>query len=333
MTLGIVLPLGAVLLMLGGGTQVWEEVFLATAAGIVASAAWWAVFSRYAENEAKRLLTKELAEQRRVLDGRLSGLVREVEKESRQARERHFPRDVYPPQDLFDLRFNRDLMEDLERSSFYYFTGPSGVWVAARLELRSSTATTALDDVRVRMVDPTSRLALDKAVIHRKRRQENAKKANDEIEREIRDHLVLSHVALWRARTSVRGSISFSYEGRSVQERLELFEASIYDSNIDRQDQERYPLTAAWSTDHPSWGATHREFLDPDFTAFTISRDTPREELERHLVDNLELEPGDWDQWIERYDQKYLSRMERGLALARDHVDARDLDQASEVLP
>lgn len=325
--------MGAIRLVLGSDKQLWQDVLVATAAGIAASAAWWAFFSRYAERQASRLLTRELAEQRRILDGRLDGLVREVQKDSREARRRNFPRAVYPPQELFDLRFNRDLTFDLERSSYYYFAGPSGVWVATRLELRSPDAAIPLSEVKVRIVDPTSRFSMEKAIADRQRRLENAGKTKAEIEAEVRDHLVLSHLALWRARASVSGPICLCYEGRAIRERLELFESSIYDSNIDRNDQERYPLTAAWGTEYPGWGAAFEDFNDPDFADFVIAEATTREDLERHLSESLDLnlEREAWDELMERYDRRYLSRMRQGLELARNHSEAANLDQRQQV--
>ena len=325
---GFAVPALLVWFFVGHDEPIRREALLALCAGIAASAVWWALFSRYAESEAKRLLSYELAEQRRVLDGRLSGLVREVERESRDAHHRNFPHAVYPSQDHFDLRFNRDLTKDLEDSPFYYFAGPSGVWVAARLDLRLKNAPKELNDVRVRMVDPTSRFAMEKAIEDRRRRRENTGKSAAEIEIEIRNHLVLSHVALWHARTSVCGSICLSYAGSAIRERLELFESRIYDSNIDRKDKARFPLTAAWGTAYPGWGAAKQSFEDDDFTIFAISEETAQETVERHLVENLKLDPGDWPQWVERYDQRYLSRMERGLAQARTHVDDIDLNHA-----
>lgn len=321
---GFAVPAILVWVFVGHGEPVRREALLALCAGIAASAAWWAIFSRYAESEAKRLLTFELAEQHRILDGRLSGLVREVQKESREAHQRNFPRDVYPSHELHDLRLNRDLTLDLERSPYYYFAGPSGVWVAARVELRSKEAGVPLTDVRVRMVDPSSSFAIEKAVRDRERRSENAGRSAREIEAAVRDDLVLAHVALWRARRSVQGPICLSYEGRAMHERLELLDSAIYLSKIDSKDEARYPLTVAWRPGYHAWGAAFEEFDDADFADFAITRETTRDTVERHLIEKLGLEPSDWSEWVERYDREYLSPMKNVLARAGTHADFFD---------
>lgn len=325
---GFAVPAALVWFFVGHSEPIRQEALLALCAGIAASAAWWAVFSRYAESEAKRLLTFELAEQHRVLDGRLSGLVREVQKESREAHQRNSPRDVYPSHDLHDLRLNRDLTHDLERSQFYYFAGPSGVWVAARVELRSKEAGVPLADVRVRMVDPSSSFAIEKAVRDRERRSENAGRSAEEIRAAVRNDLVLAHVALWCARTSVQGSICLSYESRAMHERLELLDSAIYLSKIDSKDEARYPLTTAWRPGYHAWGAAFEDFDDVDFADFAINRETSRDTVERHLVEKLGLELSDWSEWAERYDQEYLSPMKEVLARARTHTDFFDPSQA-----
>jgi hypothetical protein len=318
--LGIVAPLAVVYAVLGSEQGVVDELVLATCSGVVASAAWWSFFARYAEREARWLLTRELAEQRHVLDSKLSGLVREVERESRQARDQSFPRSVYPSTDEFDLRYNRDLTKDLESSPFYFFAGPSAVWVPARLELRAADSACRLREVRVRIIDPASKIAMERGVLDRRRRLENEGKSTDEIEAELREHLILSHVGLWQARGSVSGPICISYESRPVLQRLELFESSFYDSNIDRQDRERFPLSAAWSTANPGWKLAHEDFLSDGFTVFAINQDTTREKLEGHLR-QMGLDPEDFDHWVERYETQYRARLEAGLALARNHRD------------
>ncbi|HET8566150.1 MAG TPA: hypothetical protein VFL77_06715 [Solirubrobacterales bacterium] len=321
---GIAIPLAGIYLVLGSGEQLWRDAFLGICAGVIASAGWWSLFARYAESEARNLLGRELEDQRQLLGGTLSGLVLEVEREARQARDQNFPRAIYAPTDDFDLRFNRDLTRDFERSSFYYFAGPSAVWLPARVVDRRDDTNTPLREVKVKMVDPTSQIAISRAVTDRRRRRENELKSREQIETELRDHLMLSHIGLWSARSHVNGPICISYEGRSIIERLEMFENGFYDSNIERDDKERFPRTFAWSPVRSEYAARLADFHSESFAIFIIEQETSQEELERHLAD-LGLENGHWDYWIARYDREYRSRMRKGLELARAHVDCREL--------
>lgn len=324
---GIFLPLLFGGLVLGGDRHWREEAVLAVCAGIIASAVWWAIFSRYAEAQGKHLLTRELRAQHRILDTELQKLRRmledEIDKEARRRNESSVPRDIYRAIRDFDLRFNRDLDRDLSRSSFYFFSGPTGVYVPARIMLRSADAPNRLEDVRLIIVDPTAPLVMKRAVRDRARRDLNSEKSPEEISEEIKRDLLLTHVALWECRSKVYGTIRIAYEGESVASRLELFDGAVYDSDIDRNDKEDFPPTAAWRRSQPTWVEARNKFAARGLEEFIISPTTSAEELESHL-EEFELMSESLHSARERYMARYFPWMSNGLKKARDVRDGID---------
>lgn len=302
----------------------WEVVGYGVVAGIAASALWWGLFANFAETEVRNLLDRQLDAQRIVMQRETEKLRKilsdEIAFESRRWRELRLPRTVYAAAEGFDLRFNRDLTEDLRRSRIYYFSGPSGVYVPARIRLRPNETRVRLEDVFVKMIDPRSALAMDKAIADRQRRRAHLGKSQDEIRAEIRTDLVLTHVALWDAREFVYGPIRISYEDDAITRRLEVFEEGAYDSSIDREDKESFPPTAAWDRYQTTWEQARAEFSTNAFTGFTITSNVSEEQL-REQLEELELDPGDLDAHRRRYAQDYLLWLERGLKEVETYQD------------
>jgi hypothetical protein len=319
------LPVIAVSLLLGEEDQPWKDLALALSTGVAAAGIWWSAFARYAEAEARKVLGEELEKQRAVMQSELvrvrDMLTNEIAFESRRWRELRLPRTVYPAAEGFDLRFNKDLTEDLRRSRFYYFSGPSGVYVPARIKLRSNEASIRLEEVFIRMIDPLSPLAMKRAIADRKRRIVHAHKTDKEIEQEIKADLALAHAALWDVRHQVHGPIRISYADEAIVRRVEVFEDGAYDSSIDHEDKEAFPPTAAWNPRQTTWEQARGEFSTHSFTGFTITPHTPEAAVEDQVINELELEMDSVQSYLERYAQKYLRWMEEGLAKAMDHVD------------
>jgi len=308
---------------------------LALSAGIAASAAWWAFFSRYAESEGRRFLELQLDAQRDQLAAELEGhrelLVGELDETARRWRDTSMPQGIYPAAKGFDLRFNRDLTRDLARSTKYFFSGPTGIHLPARILMRERTKPTCkLEDVRLYIVDPLSDLAMEQAVRDRRGKAIHRGKTDEQIREEIVANLMMTVVALWHARSCVRGSIRVWHESTAVIKRIELVDDAVYDCNIEGPGPEDFPITARWSSSQPSYIRISEEFHRQDHVsaALTISPDTPEDVLCSHL-DRLDRDRGRFGDLWHRYRAKYLARLELGIPRALETLDV-DTSRALE---
>jgi hypothetical protein len=311
-----------------------EGALFAFSASLAASAAWWAFFSRYAESEGQRFLERQLDAQREQLEKELEDhrelLVGELDETARRWRDSSLPRNIYPAADGFDLRFHRDLTQDLERSSKYYFCGPTGVYIPARIELRKNGAS-QLDDVRLKIVDPLSERAMERAVDDRSYKEENEEKSRDELRGEIVEDLSMAIVGVWQLRREIRGPIRIWFESTAVIKRIELFDTSVYDSSVDGTGPEAFPQTARWGAQQSMHTRHYEEFrgLDRAPASLTITARMSEARLREHL-DDLGLSPKPiGDIWAE-YRSSYLARLEKGIpkALAlKDVVEKSALEE------
>jgi hypothetical protein len=318
---GVLLPIVIVVLAFWGSPHLARDLLVGVSVGVTASAAWWAFFSHFAEKQARLLLTSELAEQRSVLNRGISELVDEVERNSRRWQDERLPLALYGSNSGTDLRFNRDLTRDLERSKTYCFSGPTGIYVPARIETREGERD--LRELRLRLIDPCSDVAMKRAVDERMRRDENVGKSKEQIQDELCLHLIMVHSALWRARNKV-GKILICYENVPVLNRLELFEACVYDSNIEQDGRAAFPTTARWGRDHSTWALADREFRAQNFTSFVIGPTTSKEHLEARLKSHDMTLTRDIDDYLREYDLRYLAPMRKTLKEARAHRDVVD---------
>jgi len=299
---------------------------LALSAGIAASATWWAFFSRYAESEGRRFLESQLNGHRELLIG-------ELDATARRWRDSSLPRDLYPAAEGFDLRFNRDLSRDLAHSKKYFFKGPSGIYLPARILMRTDTEPTCrLEDVRLYIIDPLSDLAMEQAVHDRRGKATHRGKPDERIREEIITSLFMTVVALWHVRDSVRSSIRIWHESTAVINRIELFDNAVYDSNIEGPGPEDFPTTGCWSSGQPAYIRIGEEFHRQDHVSasITISPNTPQEDFDKHL-DRLRFDHTQVDDLWAKYRSKYLRRLELGIprALALKEVEAtRALEEA-----
>lgn len=318
---GVLMPIVVVVVGFWGSPHLARDLLIGVSVGVTASAVWWAFFSHFAEKQARLLLTSELAEQRHVLERGISELVDEVERNSQRWQDERLPLALYGSNSGTDLRFNRDLTRDLERSKAYYFSGPTGIYVPARIETRRSEHD--LRELRLRLIDPCSEVAMKRAVDERMRRDENIGKSEDQIRDELRLHLIMVHSALWRIRNKV-GKILLCYENVPVLNRLEQFETCIYDSSIEQDGRAAFPTTARWGRDHSTWALAERDFRAQSFASFVIAPTTSEEELEAHLGKHGMTLDRKIEEYLEEYDLRYLSPMRKTLQEARDHVDVVD---------
>lgn len=303
---------------------------LAFSAGVAASAVWWAFFSRYAESEGRRFLEGQLDAQRAVLNDELNAhrtlLLTELDDGARRWRDLSLPRDVYPAVNGLDLRFNRDLTQDLANSSTYFFCGRSGVYVPARIHLREATSSNhGLEDVRLWVIDPRSDLAMEQAVRDRCRKINNRGKPDDQLRSEIVEYLFMTLIGLWDARAKVNGSIRIWHESAAVVKRVELFDHAVYDSSIDGAETENFPTTVCWSSRQPNYVRMSEEFHRKDrlTASLTISSSTPEAVFTEHLA-QLGLDPNRVDALRAEYHAQYLEQVRENIekALAFSDVEA-----------
>jgi len=313
------------------GKGEWVGVIHAVSASVAASAIWWAVFSRYAEAEGRGFLDRHLKAQRGQLNEELEVhrgmLVAEIDEMARRWRTSSFPRDIYPATEGFDRRFNRDLTRDLQRSSKYFFEGPTGIYVPARILLREEGSRN-LEDVRLKIIDPLSDLAMDQAVIDRRRKATHQRKSDNQIRDEIVNDLYMTVVALWHVRGQVKGSIRIWYESTAVIKRVEVFEHALYDSHVDVPGSEAFPLTGCWSEGQATYVQVNEEFHRKDhaFASLRITPSTGAEELQRHLAERR-LDPTCMEVAWEAYEEEYVSYLAERLPKALELREIEHIDQ------
>jgi hypothetical protein len=316
---------------------------LALSAGVAASAVWWAFFSRYAETEGQRFLERQLSAQRGQLNDELDAhralLVAELDDGARRWRNSSLPRDVYPAAHGFDLRFNRDLTNDLMRSREFFFCGRSGIYVPGRIlmreELGDAGASPKLEEVRLRLIDPASDLAMGYAIRDRRGKISHRDKSDDELRGEIVENLFMTLIALWEARYCVTRSIRIWHESVAVFKRHEVFEHAVYDSSIDLRGREAFPPTVCWAAKQPAHTQLYEDFRRQDHAdpSLVITPYTPEGVFSAHL-DRLGF-GGDVEEYLLRYRSEHLERLRSGLrkALAFDHVESFENLQGSEGAP
>jgi hypothetical protein len=319
--IGVLAPVGIVASIYGHSPHIARDLLIGVSVGISASAVWWAFFAHYAEHQARLLLTSELAEQRAVLDRGISALVEEAERNSRRWQDERLPSDLYAANNGTDLRFNRDLTRDLERSKIYYFSGPTGIYVPARIETRE--AEHDLRELRLRLIDSGSEPAVERAIEDRLRRDENAGRSEEEIREKLYLDLIMVHVALWRIRRMVH-TIALCYENVPVLNRVEMFDDCIYDSSIEKDGRCAFPTTARWDRSHSTWAVAESDFKAQKFTSFRIRPSTSEESLREHLSRQGMAPDRDFDSYLEEYDRRYVSELRKTLKEARDHRDVVD---------
>ena len=303
-----------IVLLFATGEGSLVEPAHAVSASVAASAIWWAVFSRYAEAEGRGFLDRQLELQRDQLNEELEEhrdlLVAEMEDVARRWRTTSFPRDIYPATEGFDLRFNRDLTRDLQRSSKYFFCGPTGIYVPARIRLQEDDSR-PLEDVRVKVIDPQSDLAMAQAVADRRSKAKHEDKGDARIRKEITADVYMTVIALWHFRKFVIGTIRIWYESTAVIKRVEVFDRAIYDSRIDVPGPEAFPLTGCWAAGQPAYVQINEEFhrRDPGPASLAITPGMSEERLRRHLAER-QIDAAHMARLWEAYQERYVSYLE-----------------------
>lgn len=301
----------AVCVIFGLTDGLWRDFGIAASAGIATAAAWWALFARYAERRAERLLSERLDTQGKIIS-------EQVVDTTRLFRNLVLPRDIYADTNGFDLRLNHDLTNNLRHSKTYQFYGPTGIYVPARIRLRPDETRVDLEQVEMIVVDPRNELALGYAIEDRRRR--GVASGTDAAIREgIRDDIYMMLIGLWKS-AEYLGQARIAYESTAVFKRAEIFEDAAYSSIIGSSEHAEFPLTCAWGKGQPTYARLGDEFDRRKFdSAFVISRATTLQTLEAYLDETLAFSPSRVDEMWERYRQTNLARMEEMLPKAENH--------------
>lgn len=227
--------------------------FLASIGG---AAVWWAFFARFAEQQYSKFLNAQLRWERRELRRADSALLSQLQEElrverdtlKRDIRSREIPDQIYRAQSGYDLRFTRDLTQDLARSSRYQFCGVTGIWVPARLALREG------DSLLVELIvaDPRSPTAMEHAANERLQRSDYVGDTQESAIEKIREHLFMTLVALFDQRQNAREIVVRHDPGASIH-RTELFDDAAYDARVVFRGKDVFPRTARWSADQPDY--------------------------------------------------------------------------------
>lgn len=307
------------------------DVGLAIGTGIGGAAVWWAAFARYAESAGERILNRRLSQQGRQLQNELDEhralLAGELEENARRWRDSSLPRAIYPPTNGFDLRFNRDSTKHLARSSKYFFCGPSGVFVPARIILRETEMNPPLEEVRLRIVNPLRDIAMERTIEQRRGKPKSA--AEDAgIRQQVNDDLFMMIVGLWHARDRV-GKVQVWYESAAVIKRLELFEDAVYDAP-DIRGPEEFPMVVRWDSLQPTYTQRLAEFDHNESEAtLTFTPRTPESVLIEHLA-FFGFDPGERGSMLERFEREYVNYFRGPLQKAlelRETVPIREAEQ------
>jgi hypothetical protein len=167
----------------------------------------------------------------------------------KQLNELFLPTAQYPASQEFDLRFNRDLTDDLAHSNFYFFRGTSGKYVPARLRHCDHH----LEVVQAILLDPRDRATIEARARDRRLRPGYEDKTLAAIENEIRDEILFALVALFDCREVCDIEVGFSTITSSV--RIEVFERAIYTSLYQSADSPRnkHPETVRFGRDSQTY--------------------------------------------------------------------------------
>ncbi|WP_045746956.1 hypothetical protein [Actinoplanes rectilineatus] len=130
---------------------------------------------------------------------------------------------INPVPDDFGVRYNRDLTENLTRSSVCYFRGTSAWFVSMRLRESVHRPQT----VRIAILDPGDEQALNRRVADRVARQPDRRgDALDDGRRSLVDEILMSVVALFDCRKSI--PVEIVYDGDSSVHRYEIYSDALY---------------------------------------------------------------------------------------------------------
>ena len=183
--------------------------------GLISSAIFALIFSTlttWVLNRNQRAITGEMLESNsNVVVTRIA-----------QLEHVYMPIAHYPASDKFGEKYNIALMQSIESSPIYDFSGPSARYVAARLRLVRHCP----QQIRISMIDP----AIDSAVMRRAADREkwasSGSKTLAELEKELRHELIMTIVALFDFRSTCPVSIVYSLD--LVVYRMELTDTNVF---------------------------------------------------------------------------------------------------------
>jgi hypothetical protein len=256
----VVASLIALILLLLDHTTPLREKVTEVGAGLAASIIFALIYTVLANREYSELIRTEIASQ---LADHLSIILHQIT----QLNQLYLPTDRYAAVQSFDARFNRDLTRDLSNSKYYFFRGTSAKYVPARL-LHSNHR---LEDVKVLMVDPRDRDALNSRAQDLQRRPAHAHQNFSAIEHRIRKEILTSLIALFDCRRVVQVEIAFAVGTSTL--RVELFDSALYLSLYQSADSRRntHPDTVRYGRDSQQY-EIYRDECRRQFQRGTLGR-------------------------------------------------------------
>jgi hypothetical protein len=300
----------------------WEQWY-AFAASFGASAIWWAMLAYSAEREILALVRVQLKDDLAAAEAAWGEEVELLKGElERYSLGDELPAAIYAGKKNWDLRFNRDITADLGESETYVFRGPTGVYVGARLHCRQSSR--PLASVEVTITDPTSKPAMQLAVRDRMRRPDHEDKAEDQVERELREDIFMAVIGLFDARKKAR-SIRIVHDRRATRVRAELFDEALYDSIVDTPEPKNFTKTLRWGRKQSTY-RVREEVLRARGDVknkITVRPETTEAQLRAHL-ESLGMDGHMLKELRDRYQDVYVLRLSNVLEHVSEFSDELD---------
>jgi hypothetical protein len=204
---------------------------------LIAAAAFSTIFALLVDRE-----NRSLAEDR--LDDRFDAHASKILKAVSNLNTAYLPAAVHPPGQGYDTAFNRNLMNDLNHSSYYYFRGPSAKYVAARLgALRRRP-----DLVRIYVPGPASTASIKFFIANKSRTRSHDDTDVVVLNRKFADDLLSALIALFDCRAYGRIEV-FLCEDTLVA-RHEVTEQHLYTSwytSLQNSRGDKFPETTEFA--------------------------------------------------------------------------------------
>ena len=233
---------------------------------LIAAAAFSTIFALLVERENRSLVEHQLDER---FDAHTSKLLAAVS----NLNSAYLPTAVYAPGQGYNQTFNRNLMDDLNHSSYYYFRGPSAKYIAARLKALRRRP----DLVRVYIPSPDSIASIKFDIANRSRTRRETIADISALYEQFRDDTLSAIIGLFDSRAYGRIEIFFCDD--TLISRYEATEQRLYVSwytSLENASGSKFPETTEFPRTSHHYQATmidmerrasfasHSLFIGPD---------------------------------------------------------------------
>jgi hypothetical protein len=214
----------------------YQEQLKSISSSLIASICFAVIFTLFSNRELISLIRREIEKGNASI---AATVVRDVNQ--------HFiaynPSNVYLPTTGVDHSFNSDISNDLRGSSFYFFHGVSGKYVAARVMYSRHP----LSLLRVMIIDPRDVRSLALRARDRSTNPKYRGKTIDDLIAEVKSELYMSIISLFDCR--YLSSVEIAYGVGTSVLRLEIFDEAMYMSlyHTVKSSQLHFPETLRYS--------------------------------------------------------------------------------------